>query len=172
MYDKEIAGKLQPTSDDVSLLLGRSRLILGYQELEVNDLKQDKPKAIADAVEAAKLALEGKLSSQIQAQAYYQVAWGYYEKSDIAELDDSCAKALENAKEAVRLAPASPESWLWRKTAALACLKLMLKAGRDTAEGQKYEADAIEYFTSVKDDKKAPTGEHRKAQDYLTKLRR
>jgi serine/threonine protein kinase/tetratricopeptide (TPR) repeat protein len=171
-YDKELAGKHQANVEDVKLLLGRSLLVLSNPELEREDLKRDEASSVADALEAAKLSAEGKLDSGLKAQAYYQAGWGYYDKGLIDELDDSWSNALKNFREAISAAPANPDSWRWRNYAGMACLRLMLKSGRNTQTGQEYEQKARGYFTEVQNDPNATDSARKEAEAYLGKLSR
>src|SRR5438132_1932776 len=171
-YDKELAGRHQPKVEDVKLLLGRSLLVLSNPELEREDLKRDEPDSVADALEAAKLSAEAKLDSGLQAQAYYQAGWAHYDNGLIAERDDSWSDALKNFRKAINAAPANPDSCRWRNYAGMACLRLMLKAGRDTQQGQEYEGKARGYFTEVQNDPYATDSGRKEAEAYLGKLSR
>jgi serine/threonine protein kinase/tetratricopeptide (TPR) repeat protein len=164
-YDGELAGKHRPTIEDVQLLLGRSRLVLNEPELEKQDLEQTEPQCAADALEAARLAEEGHLSGELRAQGYSQAGLAYYDKGIFS-------KALKNFKEALDIAPAHADNSLWRNSAGMACLRLMLKADRTTPQGQQFEKEAREHFGAVLKDPKASNASKKQAETYLEGLDR
>jgi tetratricopeptide (TPR) repeat protein len=174
-YDSALGQNPQPNVEAVQLLLWRTDLVLGNDQMKKADLARERPQSITDALTAARLAKEANLPRGWEAGARYRAGLVYYEKGLSADRDaqeEMFRNALKSLREALRLDPSSAAICQWRNSAGMACLRVKLMiADKSPEEARRLVQEAIRYFTEVIRDPKATDAQRTYAENVLSSLR-